>query len=219
MTAHRPFGTRFLRTATLALGAAAVASPALAHHPIGGDTPASFADGVLSGIGHPMLGLDHFAFIVAMGVASAAMGLAFRAPLAFLAASMAGVMVAYLGATLPMLEPVVAGSALLIGAALVMGQRLPATGALGFFALAGLFHGNAYGGAIVGAEATPLLAYLLGLFATQYAIAVAAGLGITRLAGAADAAALPARLTGAAVAGIGFTFVFEMAEGALFGAL
>jgi len=43
--------------------AAMTATPAFAHHPLGGGTPETFVHGVLSGIGHPMLGIDHFAFL------------------------------------------------------------------------------------------------------------------------------------------------------------
>ena len=38
-----------------------VAVPAYAHHPMGGVTPSSFGEGLLSGIGHPIIGLDHLA--------------------------------------------------------------------------------------------------------------------------------------------------------------
>src|SRR5258705_10377333 len=39
--------------------------PALAHHVMGGRVPVTFADGLLSGLGHPIIGLDHFAALVA----------------------------------------------------------------------------------------------------------------------------------------------------------
>src|SRR5438046_3318700 len=44
-------------------------SPALAwaHHFMGNALPGTFAEGLLSGLGHPVIGLDHAAFIVATG--------------------------------------------------------------------------------------------------------------------------------------------------------
>ena len=42
--------------------------PAFAHHLMGGHTPATFGEGILSGLGHPVIGLDHFAAVVAVGV-------------------------------------------------------------------------------------------------------------------------------------------------------
>src|SRR6266705_841511 len=40
---------------------------AWAHHFMGGGPPETFAQGLLSGLGHPVIGLDHAAFIVAAG--------------------------------------------------------------------------------------------------------------------------------------------------------
>lgn len=42
-----------------------VFAPVFAHHPMGGMTPQTFSQGLLSGLGHPIIGLDHFAFLVA----------------------------------------------------------------------------------------------------------------------------------------------------------
>ena len=60
-----------LRLPALVL-AATIASVAAAHahHVMGGQTPATFVQGLLSGFGHPIIGIDHLAFIVAMGVAA-----------------------------------------------------------------------------------------------------------------------------------------------------
>ena len=50
-------------------GLLATAGTASAHHLMGGKTPSTFADGILSGIGHPIIGPDHLAFLVALGIA------------------------------------------------------------------------------------------------------------------------------------------------------
>ena len=39
-----------------------LASPALAHQPMGGVVPETLLHGLMSGVGHPIIGLDHFAF-------------------------------------------------------------------------------------------------------------------------------------------------------------
>nr|MDJ0600449.1 HupE/UreJ family protein [Crocosphaera sp.] len=49
------------------IGLLILAQPATAHHPFGGQTPSNFFEGFLSGLGHPIIGLDHFAFILASG--------------------------------------------------------------------------------------------------------------------------------------------------------
>jgi urease accessory protein len=50
-------------------GLLATAGTASAHHLMGGKTPTTFADGILSGVGHPIIGPDHLAFLVALGIA------------------------------------------------------------------------------------------------------------------------------------------------------
>ena len=186
--------------------------PAFAHHPTGGQLPASFMSGLLSGIGHPMIGLDHFAFIAGVGIASAFLPRGIVAILAFVAATVVGCALHLRGVTLPAAEIVVAGSVLLVGAVLMSGRVMPTALAATVFALAGLFHGYAYGEAIFGAEQTPVLAYLLGFAAIQTAIAGVAMLATRALASAQMANAIPARLAGAVIAGIGLTFLVQNVE-------
>ena len=63
-----------IRTAGLFLLSIALSiDPALAHHVMGGHMPVTFADGLLSGLAHPIIGFDHFAAVVAVAcLASAA---------------------------------------------------------------------------------------------------------------------------------------------------
>ncbi len=200
-------------TLRLAAAAAAVAAPAAAHHPLGDETPASFLDGLLSGVGHPMLGFDHFAFIVAAGLLAAMLGRVTLMPLFFVGASAMGTLLTVAGVALPLVELMVAGTATLAGALALRGRAIPLAAAAAMFAVAGLFHGWAFGEAVVGAEATPIVAYLLGLALTQWAIAVAAGLVAVRLWREAGQGALQTRLAGAVMAGIGAAFLFEVLEG------
>jgi len=92
-------------------------------------------------------------------------------PLAFVAACVAGTLIHLQAVTLPAAEIVIAASVLLVGVLGLAGARLPVLAAAALFAGAGVFHGYAYGEAVVGAEATPILAYLAGFAATQCAIA------------------------------------------------
>jgi urease accessory protein len=196
---------RFCRLRRTALAAAAfflVAAPASAHHVMGGKTPASFAEGLLSGLGHPIIGPDHLAFIVAVGIAVGAGGLRLALPLVFVAAMAAGVAVHVAGIDLPAAEIMVALSVLLAGFLLARGRPLPLAVWRVLFAVAGFFHGFAFGEAISGAEASPLAAYLLGLASIQAALAVAVALVARRLGG--ELRGLAPRLAGAAILGVGF---------------
>ena len=60
-----------VQKAVLALAAALAAEPALAHHVMGGAMPATFGQGLLSGLGHPIIGLDHLAALVGAGLVAA----------------------------------------------------------------------------------------------------------------------------------------------------
>ncbi|SFP34660.1 HupE/UreJ family protein [Tranquillimonas alkanivorans] len=207
----------------LAPALALTATPALAHHPLGGMEMTTFAHGVLSGVGHPILGFDHLFFVALMGIAAVFTGRAATAPLAYIAAMIAGVVIATFGPALPLAEAVIAVSLLALGGVVLSGRALSAPAALALFAGFGLFHGSAFGGAMASAEAgatLPVLAgYLLGLAAIQYAVARAAGWVAQNVWQATDAGALQPRLAGAVVAGVGLFLSLETVEGALFASL
>ena len=57
----------FASLLTVTVASTTIIQPALAHHPFGGETPRTIAEGLLSGLGHPVIGLDHLAFTVAIG--------------------------------------------------------------------------------------------------------------------------------------------------------
>jgi len=206
------------RAAAILAGVAAAlpALPALAHHPLGGETPTTFLHGFLSGIGHPMIGIDHFAFLIAVGLISAFVSRRLLAPLAFIAAAAVGCLLGYGGSTPPLLEVGVAASVVLAGLVALSGRQMGAPLLLALFAAAGIFHGAAYSEAVIGAEATPLAAYLLGLGLIQYAISLAVGFLARSVAGSSQWRAMQPRLAGAAVAGVGFAFLVENVEGLIF---
>ena len=49
----------------------------------------TFGDGLLSGIGHPILGFDHLFFVALVGVAALYTGRRFAAPAAYIGAMLA----------------------------------------------------------------------------------------------------------------------------------
>lgn len=174
---------------------AAVALPAAqAHHAMDGQMPATLAQGLLSGLAHPVIELDHFLFLLGAAVAVAAarlpLQLARGALLVFAAAGLAGTVMHVRGIDLPAAEAGVALT-LLLGAAALLRPQWPALPAVGLAAAAGLLHGYAYGESIVGAEPRPLAAYLLGLALVQAALLVGVHTACRHLA-----AWRPALLTG-----------------------
>ncbi len=184
---------------TIFAGLLLTAEPAFAHHLMGGRMPATFSDGLLSGLGHPVIGLDHFAAVVAVGFIAAAHRAAPALGLAFVLAMIGGVALHVHGATVPGAEILVALSVIALGAILLSRRAMAAGAALTLFALAGLIHGYALGELIYGAEPTPLYAYLLGLTVIQSAVALAA-MAIARML-ASEPVRL--RLIGAGIVGVG----------------
>ena len=201
---HRPFVRLASSLILLVLGSA----PAVAHHLMGGRTPATFIEGLLSGLGHPVIGLDHLAAVVAVGCLAAAHRVAPALAIGFVIAMMAGVALHLHGTTVPGAETLVALSVIFLGAFMLRGRDVAAVTAFLLFAVVGLIHGYALGESIYGAEQTPLYAYLLGLALIQSAIALAA-MQMTRLLGQRAAGASPLRLVGAGIAGIGLAILMQ----------
>jgi urease accessory protein len=156
-----------------------VPAVAHAHHPMGGTTPATLMEGLLSGLGHPIIGIDHFIFIAGAGVLAAKFERGWILPLVFVFASIFTTLVRYLGADAGLGELPVAASLVVLGAMMLGStppsgpeaiKATPREGVIALlFLLAGTIHGHALGEAIVGAEQTPLVAYLAGLTIIQSA--------------------------------------------------
>jgi urease accessory protein len=149
--------------------------PALAHHVMDGDLPSTFWPGLLSGLGHPIIGVDHFAFIVGIGLTSYLVGRIALLPLFFVAGTMLGCFVHLQDFDLPGSEAAIAFSLVVLAAVVGTRSRIPVGLIAILFAAAGILHGYAYGESIVGAEPAPLGAYVAGFALIQYGIAVISG--------------------------------------------
>jgi urease accessory protein len=101
----------------------------------------------LSGLKHPISGLDHVVAMIAVGLWGAQLGAPaiWVLPVAFPMVMAFGGMLGLLGVPLPGMEIGIAASAILLGAAVMMELRPPialAAALVGFFAI---FHGYAHG--------------------------------------------------------------------------
>lgn len=156
----------------------ASAATAGAHHMIDGELPGGALEGLLSGLAHPVIGIDHALALVAVALLARSLAL----PLAFVAGSVVGVALPAAGLVSFANETMVVLSVAALGGWLAFasgrGGRLAALVA----ASIGTLHGFAYAQAIVGAETTPLLAYGLGLVVGQTAIVVALSVAARRFA-------------------------------------
>jgi urease accessory protein len=207
------FDRSFRMLAAAAAGSLMLTNEALAHHVMGGETPRTWMQGLLSGLGHPVIGFDHLAFVIGLGIVAAVSGLGLMLPALFVVFMCAGLTLHLAAVDIPGVELMIAVSVVLIGLAIVWGR----TGADrwiagGLFALAGTVHGYAFAETIVGAEQAPLGGYVVGLVVVQLAIAALA-YAATRFA-VGSSTQLPSamqRAAGAVIALVGVWFAADAA--------
>ena len=153
---------------TAGLVALSLFTPAHAHHPFGmGDsTDLSALQGLLSGIGHPLLGPDHLLFLLAIALIGLPRPRTWVLPL--LAAGLGG---SVLSQFIPLPDAVAPWAEALVS------LTLAAEGLMALFAIPSslllplvALHGFLLGSTIVGAEPTPLFTYFLGLLIGQGAL-------------------------------------------------
>lgn len=165
---------------------ALMAGPAFAHHPTGGTAPGTVLEGLMSGLGHPIIEAEHLGFLLGAAALVAVARLSTRAALGLLAAfALAGAVGTSLRAAgfgHALTEPLITGSVLVVALGLWLNKMPAAFLALPLAVLAGLAHGQAYGEAVIGSEPTPIHAYLLGLALIQALLTTATYLALRRLA-------------------------------------
>lgn len=129
--------------ARLALALVAAASPGLALAHPGHAEQASFLAGAL----HPLTGIDHLLAMLAVGLWAAQLRqrAALMLPALFPVAMVAGAALAFAGVALPAVEPVIALSVIVLGAAIVAGLQLPLAAGGAMIALFAVAHGFAHG--------------------------------------------------------------------------
>jgi len=183
------------KTATTVLFALASLAPALAcAHPQ--HAGATF----MSGFSHPLLGIDHLLAMIMVGIC--AVSVSGRAlwvlPSTFLGGMAAGGLIGGAGITVPLVEPLVAATVLVLGLIVVLEARarLPLSAAL--VACFALLHGAAHAAEIRASEA--LIAYCAGFIcatALLHISGIAAGHVLRRRPSALRLAVTPVALTGA----------------------
>jgi len=133
-------------------------------------------EGFAAGLAHPFLGLDHLLAMLAVGLWAAQLGgrWLWGIPLAFVAAMLVGGALGFSGIALPLTEPLVATSVLILGLLIARRVRLQWAGLLLASGFA-LFHGLAHAAALPSGAGA--LAYAAG-FAAATAVVHATGIGL-----------------------------------------
>lgn len=120
---------------------------ALTLHPAPAQAHLIGGSGLLSGLSHPLFGLDHLLTMVAVGVIGTRLGgkMAFVLPLVFVTFMTLGGIAAVSGIDLPFAEAGIAISVLFLGTVIAVDRKIPLGAALATIALFAIFHGHAHG--------------------------------------------------------------------------
>jgi urease accessory protein len=142
---------------------------------------AGFAEGWL----HPFFGLDHLLAMIAVGLWASQLGgkAQWLAPVAFVSVMGFAAVLGALGFEMPMLEPAIASSVLILGLLVTFSVRLSWVSSVSLIGLFAFFHGLAHGQEIP-QTATPLF-YALGFVAATaslHGLGLGAGLATRRIA-------------------------------------
>lgn len=178
------------------------AAPASAHHLMElfhQQEPTPLA-GLLSGLGHPLLGPDHLLFLLALALVG--LQRSSRWMLSLLAVGLLGSLVGLMTPQLPGAELLVALTLVVEG--LVVVGRLPAALLVPSFAL----HGYVLSAAVIGWEPTAIGAYLVGLLLSQGTLLLLS-LGVMRQTAMALAPSTRLLLAGSLM-GIGAAFSWSL---------
>lgn len=138
--------------------------------------PGHEAGGLVSGLTHPLLGMDHLLAMLAIGIWAALQQgrIKLAMPITFVGVLIAGFALGVAGVALPMVESGIALSVLLLGLIITVAARLPASAALALTSVFALFHGYAHG-----AEATGTLALFAIGFSATSALLHLSGIAVT----------------------------------------
>jgi urease accessory protein len=192
-------GGRIIQIILIVIALTAGTTPAIAHG--GGD----IASGFLGGFAHPLLGPDHVAAMVAVGLWGAMLGAPalWLLPVAFPLVMAFGGVLGIAGVPIPHVEIGIAVSAISLGLMVAFAVRAPLALALVLVAAFAIFHGHAHGAELPpGADAVAFSAGFV--VATGLLHLGGIGFGVTTYW---PAGRLAVRLTGAAIAIAGVVFL------------
>ncbi len=193
------------RSATLGAGLLILAASPLAAHEGGA------AAGLLSGLYHPISGLDHVLAMVAVGIWGAQLGqpAIWALPVTFPMVMALGGMLGLLGLPIPGVEIGIGLSALLLGLVVALERRPRLAVAAVLVGVFAIFHGHAHGAELP--EGQNGLAYSIGFVASTGTLHVAGiALGLIHRW---ERGRLALRAAGAGIAVAGAWFVWSAVTG------
>jgi len=160
----------------------------------------------LSGLTHPVLGLDHFLAMVSVGVLSAQIGgrAIWTVPATFVVVMAFGGLLGWIDVGLSAIEIGIAFSVLALGTAIALDRKVPVVAAMSAVGVFAVFHGYAHG-AEMPVVAQPVT-YALG-FMTGTAFLHLAGVVIGDISQQYERGKIALRAVGLGIAGTGAFFL------------
>ena len=182
---------------------AAGTAPAFAHLDPGAH--GSF----IAGASHPFFGVDHILAMVAVGLWASLLGgrALWAVPAAFVGTMTLGFLAAMMALPLPLVEPVILASVVVIGLVTAVALRVPTAAAMALVGFFAFFHGHAHGGELGEAGALQFAVGFAIATAILHAVGIGAGLTIGRLGGT-KSGDLITRLAGGATAFAGLWLAY-----------
>ena len=183
------------------------------HHPLDGETMQNFNDGFLSGVGHPIFGLDHLVFILGVGLISYISNKFYNFTFTFISGTILGLISITFGLYLPFYEIIISFTLILLSYVILSKKKVIFKEVL--FSTFGIFHGWAYGGILLDKpllNIKVLLGYSVGLFLTQLLIVFLGFQFFKFLKNFRPSNSLVTPIFGGVMIGIAFVNLFEIFE-------
>ncbi len=135
------------RRLVFAIAAATLLALVASSVPVHAHVQTGEASGFLTGVGHPVSGLDHVVAMIAVGLWGVQLGAPalWLLPVTFPMMMALGGLVGLLGVPLPGLEVGIAASAVVLGLVVMFALRPPLAVAVALVAVFAIFHGHAHG--------------------------------------------------------------------------
>ena len=174
--------------------------------------PGHHFQGVLSGMAHPVGGIDHLLAMIAVGLFAAQLGgrALWAIPAAFMAVLAAGGVLGMTGMPLPLVESGIAVSVLLMGVLIAGAVKAPLAASIPLVSLFALVHGHAHGAELPADVSS--FGYALGFLSASAALVVT-GLGMGMLTRRLISAQVLFRTAGAAISVCGLMLLAGVIRG------
>ena len=152
------------------------AHPGHAGHDVGG---------IGWGLAHPFTGMDHLLAMVAVGLWAVQLGgrALWVLPLSFIASMALGGILAMTGVILPSIEPMILGSALVLGAMVALASKISVRWSAVLVAMSAFFHGQAHGIEMpAGANGAATVMAFVAATAVLHGVGILGGVALQRTA-------------------------------------